>query len=183
MALTPPKPSGEEQSCFKAIAENAPYPISVSDQSGKTWFWNSAFQDLFGDTPPDSLQDLFTDREDHRNLLKANQDGKNWSGEVEMLAGENTTISISLKAFPARNDQEQIIGQTCFYRDLTHRKQVGQELRDSETKYQTLVDSTPDLLYRADINGSITFISASVKDLSGYTVEEAIGLKMAFSPR
>jgi len=45
--------------------------------------------------------------------------------------------------------------------------------------YRVLVDSSPDLLYRTDLTGRIIYISPSVFKLSGYTVEEAIGMKMA----
>ncbi len=58
---------------------------------------------------------------------------------------------------------------------LTRINELERSLRD----YQVLVDNTPDLLYRTDIDGRITFVSQSVENLSGYTVEEAIGLKMA----
>ncbi len=52
-------------------------------------------------------------------------------------------------------------------------------LRESEEKYRDLVDSSPDLRYRADMDGIISFISQSVKQLSGYTIEEAIGRKLS----
>jgi two-component system cell cycle sensor histidine kinase/response regulator CckA len=45
--------------------------------------------------------------------------------------------------------------------------------------YQVLVENSPDLLYRTDLHGRIVYASGSVLHLSGYTVEEAIGMKMA----
>jgi two-component system, cell cycle sensor histidine kinase and response regulator CckA len=52
-------------------------------------------------------------------------------------------------------------------------------LEDSIGTYQMLVNNSPDLLYRTDLEGRITFVSASVYRLSGYTTKEAIGMKMA----
>jgi len=52
------------------------------------------------------------------------------------------------------------------------------ELQKSEKKYRTLIDDSPDLRYRTDIDGKIIFISSSVHKLSGYTTQEAIGIKM-----
>ena len=49
----------------------------------------------------------------------------------------------------------------------------------SEEYYRKLVDNSPDLLYRTDQNGIVTFISQSSSRLAGYTVEEAIGTNMA----
>lgn len=57
----------------------------------------------------------------------------------------------------------------------TRINELEKHLRD----YRVLVDNTPDLLYRTDIDGRIIFVSQSVETLSGYTVAEAIGMKMA----
>ncbi len=53
------------------------------------------------------------------------------------------------------------------------------ELEESEKDYRALVDNIPDLLYRTDPQGRIIYVSRSVYDLTGYTIEEAIGLNMA----
>lgn len=53
------------------------------------------------------------------------------------------------------------------------------ELEKDLENYRILVANTPDLLYRTDLEGRILFVSPSVKALSGYTVGEAIGMKMA----
>ena len=45
--------------------------------------------------------------------------------------------------------------------------------------YKGLIENTQDLFYRTDLQGRISFVSPSVYKLSGYTVEEAIGMKMA----
>ena len=56
------------------------------------------------------------------------------------------------------------------------------KISDLEEKieiYQVLVENSADLLYRTDLQGRITFISSSVYRLSGYTAEEAVGMRMA----
>lgn len=58
------------------------------------------------------------------------------------------------------------------------RKRI-KELEKEQENYSVLVANTPDLLYRTDPEGRITFVSSSVESLSGYTVEEAVGMKMA----
>lgn len=45
--------------------------------------------------------------------------------------------------------------------------------------YQSLVENSPDLFYRTNTEGLITYISPSVFKLSGYTIQEAIGMNMA----
>lgn len=52
-------------------------------------------------------------------------------------------------------------------------------LEERAETYRELIDNSPDLLYRSDLKGRITYISPSVLRLSGYTVEEAIGMRLA----
>lgn len=76
------------------------------------------------------------------------------------------------------------VGFTVIYllklrTEISQRKQAEIALRNGEEKYRILVENTPDLLYRTDLQGRITFISPSVYKLSGYSVDEAMGMNMA----
>jgi two-component system, cell cycle sensor histidine kinase and response regulator CckA len=64
--------------------------------------------------------------------------------------------------------------------DLTYEelKRKIKELEESERDYRTIVDNIPDLLYRTDHQGRIVNVTRSVYDLTGYTIEEAIGMNM-----
>jgi two-component system, cell cycle sensor histidine kinase and response regulator CckA len=53
------------------------------------------------------------------------------------------------------------------------------ELEESQRVYRALVNDSQDLFYRTDLQGRVVYISPSVHRLSGYTVEEAIGMRMA----
>jgi len=73
------------------------------------------------------------------------------------------------------------LAQTIADNGLTRLRELEamESVRESEEKYRDLVNNTTDLLYRTDMEGKIIFISPSVHKLSGYTVEEALGMKMA----
>jgi PAS domain S-box-containing protein len=57
-------------------------------------------------------------------------------------------------------------------------KRKVKELEESEKGYRALVDNIPDLLYRLDLQGKIIYVSPSVYHLTGYTIEEAIGMNV-----
>lgn len=55
-------------------------------------------------------------------------------------------------------------------------------MNDSEETleiYRAFIDNSPLLFYRTDMEGRISYISPSVYPLSGYTVKETVGMKMA----
>jgi len=89
-----------------------------------------------------------------------------------------TTRSVQYYACHLRRYRDHEV--LAWIRNITDQKrQTVAELRKSEEKYRTLVETTPDLLYRTNLQGEITYISGAVERLSGYTVEEALGMKMA----
>jgi PAS domain S-box-containing protein len=53
------------------------------------------------------------------------------------------------------------------------------DLKEKIKFYQSLVDNSADLFYRTDVQGRVTYVSPTIYQLSGYTVEEAIGKDMA----
>lgn len=61
-------------------------------------------------------------------------------------------------------------------------EKLEKELHDSlqrEADKDCLLRHSPDILYRTDLEGIVTYISPAVENLCGYTVEEAIGMNMA----
>jgi PAS domain S-box-containing protein len=60
------------------------------------------------------------------------------------------------------------------YRDITDRKRVEEELKESEKKYRLLADNVKDVIFVLDMNLNYTYVSPSVKILRGYEPEEVL---------
>lgn len=61
-------------------------------------------------------------------------------------------------------------------------EELHQKVKDLEETieiYRPFVNDSPDIFYRTSLDGKISYISPSVYKLSGYTVDEAIGMNMA----
>lgn len=59
-------------------------------------------------------------------------------------------------------------------KEAAERRRAEKAIRDSEERFRTLVDLSPDIIYRVKADGTIDFISMAVRQL-GYTPEELIG--------
>ncbi|MFC1925152.1 PAS domain S-box protein [Chloroflexota bacterium] len=59
--------------------------------------------------------------------------------------------------------------------DITEHKRVTEELRDSEEKYRSIIDNSPDIIYTADAEGKVLTVNNAVRSILGYDPEELIG--------
>lgn len=72
-------------------------------------------------------------------------------------------------------EESYILTQT---QDITERKKMEQNLEKSEAQYHLLADHTKDQIWLMDLNLNITYISPSVKKISGYPPEEIIKMPL-----
>jgi two-component system, chemotaxis family, CheB/CheR fusion protein len=67
------------------------------------------------------------------------------------------------------------VGVFILSLDITARKRAEEALRQSETRYRALVETTYDWVWEVDAEGRYTYASPKVLELLGYTPAEVIG--------
>ncbi|MBC2745287.1 MAG: PAS domain S-box protein [Desulfosarcina sp.] len=63
-------------------------------------------------------------------------------------------------------------------RDITERKRSEAALRESEEKYRTVLEATPDPVVVYDIEGKVIYFNPAFTRVFGWTLEERLGKKM-----
>lgn len=63
---------------------------------------------------------------------------------------------------------------SALTKEIAERKRIEDELRNSERRYRLLAENVRDVIWVFDMNLDHTFVTPSVKQLRGYTVEEAL---------
>jgi len=63
----------------------------------------------------------------------------------------------------------------CNFTDITERKRAEEALRESEKKFRTLTQNTPDIISRIDREGRHVFINKAIEKVTNLTVEDYLG--------
>ncbi|OQX01691.1 MAG: hypothetical protein BWK80_59425, partial [Desulfobacteraceae bacterium IS3] len=79
----------------------------------------------------------------------------------------------------SRNPKTGKIEAHGVTRNISERKNAENALRESEEKYRSLVENLNDVLYSADKEGVILYVSPAVETVFGYRPEEIVGRSYA----
>lgn len=163
------------------IIEHTSDFILISDQEGKPVLFNDSYRKIMkealgidmkpGIRPHKLIKDKQA-REWWNNLHKRVLSGEAFTEEFNYpIKGVIHSFEIS---FHPIIEQGEVLGFTEFTRDITKRKSVEIELKASESKLKSIIESSTNLFYSHTINHELTYVSANVSEILGCEPEEAM---------
>lgn len=111
-------------------------------------------------------------RNDFFNLIKKVFDGESGTLEFEIIGLKGTRRRMDTHAVPMRDANQNIIAQLAITRDVTVKKKGERDLRESESKYRTLMQQAGDSIVLFNEMGQILEANESALQLLGYSSEE-----------
>jgi len=108
-------------------------------------------------------------------ILNVLQSGKGNHEDSEVLwQADGNSFPAEFWSYPIYHDGN-ITGAVVTFLDITERLAMAAAQRESDERYKTLVDSSPDWVWETNSKGIYTYASSKVYDLLGYLPEEVIG--------
>ena len=99
--------------------------------------------------------------------------------EISIKTSIDTEVNILSNPTAIRNEQGHIIGCIFIGQDITERKLIAGALRESENFYRRITENSSDFILIFNSTYHIDYISPSVSNILGYTIEEFIELNIS----
>lgn len=93
--------------------------------------------------------------------------------EIELLEFIAAQLGVALAQAKLLEQEKQ--ARVKLEKEIRDRLHAEAALKESESKYRHLVETSQDTIWSVDIEGRITFINSAVKQIYGYEPEEMIG--------
>lgn len=172
---------------YQRLVNSLKEVVFETDSQGKLTFLNNSWKNVTGKNIRDSLgkklgsficlgfKDLF---EEALQLLATKQ---TWPGKLELQLtgkdGQPYWVEIWLRGLYDANYELTGISGSIF--DIHTKKMATRQLLESEERYRLISENTKDLVCLQNLEGQYQYISPSVHDMLGFTVQSLVGKHFA----
>ncbi|MFA7240688.1 MAG: PAS domain-containing sensor histidine kinase [Sulfuricellaceae bacterium] len=87
---------------------------------------------------------------------------------------DGSPLPVALSAYPMHREGA-VVGAVVSFNDITERKRKDNALRNSESRFRNLVETTSDWIWEVDTHAVYTYASPKIHDILGYLPEEVLG--------
>jgi PAS domain S-box-containing protein len=170
----------DKDQIFQMITENVSDLIAILDLDGKRVYNSKSYKSILGDPArlkgTDSFREVYP--EDQEKIKRVFEEtvktGIGQRAEYRMNSEDGSIRTIESQGNVIRDNQGKIKNIIVVSRDITDREAIEKALHDSEERLKSILKAIPDIIYRLDPDGNITFMSEAISSY-GYEVKELLG--------
>jgi len=181
--ITERKQAGRESRRLRAALEGTTDFVGFAAPDGTILFMNKAGRVMLGiggdedvsklkltEFHPDTMNEILVSE----SFPKAEQYGR-WEGEVTFLNRNGQEIFTSMVLLSHKTPGGDVEFFSTISRDITKRKRMEEQLRESEERYKWLYAKTPVMLHSIDATSKLVEVNDYWLEMLGYQRDEVVG--------
>ncbi|HOZ61133.1 MAG TPA: PAS domain S-box protein [Smithellaceae bacterium] len=170
---------------YRLSFENTSDVIFIVDENLNILSMSQSAEKILGYKPEEFIGKLVTDMKhiftpasferaiaDAMLILK----GETISAKIYEFMAKDGTIKIGEVSGSPITQKGQVTGFVSIARDITDRRRMEDELRNSAQKYRTILEDMNDMYYELDLKGNMTFFNKALLSLTARSPEELQGM-------
>jgi PAS domain S-box-containing protein len=166
------------------LVENVSDAIISTDLDFNIITWNKAAERIYGwkveEVVGKNLNDIipvFYPYNEEEEVLKSFYENGFWNGEVIQYRKDRNHINILTSVSLIKDISNIPIGTVGINRDITQRKKIEENLRESEEKFRKIFETIPDLFFLVSADTTILDYKGNLEELY-LPPDEFLGKKM-----
>jgi histidine kinase len=163
---------------YQSLFENVPCIITVQDKNYRLVGYNREFAETFDPQPGEYCFHVYKGRDTkcpNCPVEKTFKDGKSHYSEEAGISKDGTPTYWIVRTSPIKNEKGEIVAAMEMNLDITHRKQLEDQLQTSEKKYHAIFSHIPNPVFVLDADTlEIRDCNDSVHSVYGYARDEIL---------
>lgn len=166
---------------FKKLAENTSDIIWTSDLNFNITYVSPSVEKIVGESPKKHMKRKFEEKfppqyikglkEIFKKEIEKKEKSEGLTIEVEHYKADGTTFWAEMSLKFILDNKKNPIGIQGITRDITDRRKA----QDEVNKIMKSVEQSPSSIVITDTEGTIEYVNPKFTEVTGYTLEEAIG--------
>ncbi|MDA3941989.1 MAG: PAS domain S-box protein [Bacteroidetes bacterium] len=163
----------ESRERFETLFKNAPLSYQSLDENGNILEVNQTWEKTLGYERDEVLGIWFGDFLEEVSVDKFKEDFEAFkhagmiSTSFVLRHKSGKLMHFELNGRLGRNPDGSVDRTLCILQDVTSRKIMEEQLRQSEEKYRNIAENISDVVWTTDLNFNLTYVSSSIERLVG----------------
>ena len=169
----------ESEAKYRQIVETAQEGIWVVDENDRTVFVNQKISEMLGysiEEIQDQSPQIFMAPEFRlkaEDRLEEHMRGVNHVIDYRFIRRDGSDLWCILSSSPLFDEQGKYTGSLAMIMDITKRKKVEEALKESEKRFQSVLENSLDSAYRFDLqNDCFDYMSSVIEKITGFFSKE-----------
>ncbi|GHB90849.1 PAS domain S-box protein [Cerasicoccus arenae] len=177
----------KQEEAFKRlslVASKTTTGVVITDEKGHLTWVNKAFErmtgfymeDVLGKSPGSLLQGPATEAATNETMKQGIRMGQGFHVEILNYRKSGVPFWVEVEATPVHDVDGRLINFIAITTDITTRKLDRERIEESERRFRDISNAAGEFIWEHDINGHFTYASERVKEVTGFSPGEFIGL-------